>query len=577
MKLKKALSGVLCMAMICLLLPVMPQSGQAATVGSIEPVKIGDTQVKVNFNDDAKKGEQYEVRVNGTVVNKGVLDSAEDIYTQMYFNLGVNGAEYKAKAGDKIEFYVADKNGALALGGSVTVAGNREAKLPTSMTASSQSVAASDDASVKLNFDKDFVAGTNDKISVAPFNSQNEPLEAYEVPIPAGVSGSLTVQLANSAKTAYYIVSFVPGNGQASPVNAIKITVTEGSGGEGEGGDDQQDILDKAVDMIFMYPSTAISLGESVTPTIKLVDAEGKETVYTGSEAIFSYSGDAVAEGTFDSKGRFTVSSNQKLEGSKIQVTCMLHSFSKTVELTVQKSDKSLLLTPGTAGCGASRTVTFQLANGSGDRLYLLWKPTVAQVVMKTIDGTAAKLAGTVTDLSNITSTGEGKLLISSDVPTEIELSIILRDNDGHFYETGISKFKFTEEGADAVKVVLNIDSYDYTVNGVSKRSDTKPVIQNNRTFVPFRLLAETLGGCEVNYDPSTNQVTATDGVTNIVMTVGSKEYTVNGVKKTMDVSPYVNSDYRTMVPLRVMAENFGCTVEPVTAPNGSISVVFER
>ena len=27
MKLKKALSGILCMAMICLLLPVMPQSG----------------------------------------------------------------------------------------------------------------------------------------------------------------------------------------------------------------------------------------------------------------------------------------------------------------------------------------------------------------------------------------------------------------------------------------------------------------------------------------------------------------------------------------------------------------------
>ena len=36
MNLKKALSGMLCMAMICLLLPVMPQSGEAATVGSIE-------------------------------------------------------------------------------------------------------------------------------------------------------------------------------------------------------------------------------------------------------------------------------------------------------------------------------------------------------------------------------------------------------------------------------------------------------------------------------------------------------------------------------------------------------------
>lgn len=573
MKLKKALSGILCMAMICLLLPVMPQSGEAATVGSIEPVKVGDSRIVVNLND-AKEGDNFEVRVNGVKVNSGDLYSEDGAYKQMYFGLGPG---YKAKAGDKIQFLIEDANGAFGPAAEVSVADNREAKLPTSMTAASSTVQASDNASVKLNFDKDFVAGTDDKIRVTPFDSKDTKLEAYEMPIPAGASDSVVVQLTNSAKTAYYVIEFVPGNGEPSPVNSLKITVTEGSGGEGGDSGDQQDILDKAVDMIFVYPSTSVSLGESVTPTIKLVDAEGKQTVYTGSEAIFSYSGEAVSEGTFDSKGRFTVSSNQKLEGSKIQVTCMLHSFSKTVELTVQKSDKSLLLTPGTAGCGASRSVIFQLANGSGDRLYLLWKPTVAQVVMKTVDGTNAKLAGTVTDISNITSTGEGKLLISSDVPAEVEITLILRDNDGHFYETGISKFKFTEEGADAVKVVLNIGSYNYSVNGVYKTTDTKPVIMNNRTFVPFRLLAETLGGCEVKYDQTTKTVTATDGTTNIVMTVGSKEYTVNGVKKTMDVAPFANSDYRTMVPLRVLAESFGCTVEPVKDAQGNISVVFER
>ena len=573
MKLKKALSGILCMAMICLLLPVMPQSGEAATVGSIEPVKVGDSRIVVNLND-AKEGDNFEVRVNGVKVNSGDLYSEDGAYKQMYFGLGPG---YKAKAGDKIQFLIEDANGAFGPAAEVSVADNREAKLPTSMTAASSTVQASDNASVKLNFDKDFVAGTDDKIRVTPFDSKDTKLEAYEMPIPAGASDSVVVQLTNSAKTAYYVIEFVPGNGEPSPVNSLKITVTEGSGGEGGDSGDQQDILDKAVDMIFVYPSTSVSLGESVTPTIKLVDAEGKQTVYTGSEVIFSYSGEAVSEGTCDSKGRFTVSSDQKLEGSKIQVTCMLHSFSKTVELTVQKSDKSLLLTPGSAGCGASRSVTFQLANGSGDRLYLLWKPTVAQVVMKTVDGTNAKLAGTVTDISNITSTGEGKLLISSDVPAEVEITLILRDNDGHFYETGISKFKFTEEGADAVKVVLNIGSYNYSVNGVYKTTDTKPVIMNNRTFVPFRLLAETLGGCEVKYDQTTKTVTATDGTTNIVMTVGSKEYTVNGVKKTMDVAPFANSDYRTMVPLRVLAESFGCTVEPVKDAQGNISVVFER
>ena len=57
MNLKKALSGMLCMAMICLLLPVMPQSGEAATVGSIEKVHDGDSKITVHFTD-AKKGEK---------------------------------------------------------------------------------------------------------------------------------------------------------------------------------------------------------------------------------------------------------------------------------------------------------------------------------------------------------------------------------------------------------------------------------------------------------------------------------------------------------------------------------------
>ena len=96
MKLKKALSGILCMAMICLLLPVMPQSGEAATVGSIEPVKVGDSQIVVNLNG-AKEGDNFEVRVNGVKVNSGDLYSEDGAYKQMYFGLGPG---YKAKAGD---------------------------------------------------------------------------------------------------------------------------------------------------------------------------------------------------------------------------------------------------------------------------------------------------------------------------------------------------------------------------------------------------------------------------------------------------------------------------------------------
>ena len=103
-------------------------------------------------------------------------------------------------------------------------------------------------------------------------------------------------------------------------------------------------------------------------------------------------------------------------------------------------------------------------------------------------------------------------------------------------------------------------------------------MVQDNRTFVPYRLLAEALGG-SVTYDNSTQTITTVDGGTSIIMTIGSTNYTVNGTPATMDVAPFINSDNRTMVPLRFLAEALGCKVTPQYAANGTttIGVLVER
>ena len=46
-----------------------------------------------------------------------------------------------------------------------------------------------------------------------------------------------------------------------------------------------------------------------------------------------------------------------------------------------------------------------------------------------------------------------------------------------------------------------------------------------------------------------------------VEMTIGQTAYTVNGTEKTMDSAPYVNSDDRTMVPLRFLGEAIGAEV----------------
>jgi len=60
-----------------------------------------------------------------------------------------------------------------------------------------------------------------------------------------------------------------------------------------------------------------------------------------------------------------------------------------------------------------------------------------------------------------------------------------------------------------------------------------------------------------------------------IYMTIGKTDYYVDNVKKTMDVAPFIQND-RTFVPLRFMAEALGAKVTPVKYPNGSVAVILQ-
>lgn len=580
MNLRKILPMALGALAICVLLPLAPSVGHAAEVTSIDPPKAGDTKLWVTFTN-GKDGDKYEIYVNGTKVNSGSLSGEISNPNRMYFNLEYvpeGGTAKGVAAGDKIELRM--QNGSEMISREVTVASDADPHPPTEMKVEYDKVAQGDAVFATLVFDKDYVPHADDKVIVMRYDKDDKDLGMYTVDLPDVYDGSVKVQLKDSAETAYYTLTFLSG-GETVNLPSVRVDVTEGgdSGTTDEPDKDQQEILDKAVSMTFSYPSSTVSLGESVTPTIQLTDAAGNTYDYTGS-VIFSYSGDAVAEGTFDANGRFTVGSDQSYIGTKIQVTAMVGSFSRTVELTVQAGDKSLILTPDSGSSGNARAVTFQLADGSGNRLRLVWEPTVAEVVIKPTDSqSTAKMAGTVTNLSSLTTNGSGTMLISSDAVADAQLYIIFRDNSGRFYQTALTNFSFTEgTGENEMSLQLNINSNSYSVNGITYTADTQPVVQDNRTFVPYRLLAEALGG-SVTYDNSTQTITTVDGGTSIIMTIGSTNYTVNGTPATMDVAPFINSDNRTMVPLRFLAEALGCKVTPQYAANGTttIGVLVER
>lgn len=102
-------------------------------------------------------------------------------------------------------------------------------------------------------------------------------------------------------------------------------------------------------------------------------------------------------------------------------------------------------------------------------------------------------------------------------------------------------------------------NSVTVTLDGNSIKSDVAPQIVDGRTMVPLRAIFEALGAT-VAWSESTRTVTAIKDNDVVICTIDSYKMTVNGEQKKLDVAPMI-IDGRTMVPVRFVAEAFGCNV----------------
>lgn len=112
----------------------------------------------------------------------------------------------------------------------------------------------------------------------------------------------------------------------------------------------------------------------------------------------------------------------------------------------------------------------------------------------------------------------------------------------------------FREKSDNSINVNIN-KGYLYF------EEDELPINKDGRVLVPLRAIFEALNAT-VEWDNATKTVIATsdDGkVINLGIDIGT--YTVDGVKKYLDVPATVIND-RTMIPVRAISESLGCTVE---------------
>ena len=151
----------------------------------------------------------------------------------------------------------------------------------------------------------------------------------------------------------------------------------------------------------------------------------------------------------------------------------------------------------------------------------------------------------------------------------------VTRQFDGIRTQLAAIRQRLAGEGTE---IVLYINSSEYLVNGERRTMDTAAVINSDwRTLVPLRFVAEALG-CSVDYtthaDGSTDQVII-KGAAEVVLTINSASYTVDGAARTMDTAAVINSDWRTMVPVRFVAEALGCRLDFASDAGGSTTTVY--
>ncbi|MBQ4517708.1 MAG: C40 family peptidase [Clostridia bacterium] len=99
----------------------------------------------------------------------------------------------------------------------------------------------------------------------------------------------------------------------------------------------------------------------------------------------------------------------------------------------------------------------------------------------------------------------------------------------------------------------------DGQIQEIDPGRGTAPVIQNERTLLPIRMVMETFGAY-VLWNEIENKVTIYAGDTTMEFWINNTRATVDGKIFTMDVAPTIINE-RTFMPLRFIAENMGLNV----------------
>lgn len=115
----------------------------------------------------------------------------------------------------------------------------------------------------------------------------------------------------------------------------------------------------------------------------------------------------------------------------------------------------------------------------------------------------------------------------------------------------------FTTDGLE--ERILPQTDIRITLDGRPLLPDVPPAWKNGRIMLPFRTLLENLGA-NVTWDPVRANVTAVLGKHRLVLKIGNDRAVVDGREERLDAAPFIEGE-RTLVPVRFVAESLGLSV----------------
>ncbi|MFB5266746.1 copper amine oxidase N-terminal domain-containing protein [Paenibacillus enshidis] len=179
-------------------------------------------------------------------------------------------------------------------------------------------------------------------------------------------------------------------------------------------------------------------------------------------------------------------------------------------------------------------------------------------------DSTAAStitVSGVTIDLDRTVPEGDITLDVRGSAVSETEVYTKWEDNDAAA-KVAIATVSTPAPNDQNLKTVFTINSTSYTVNGESRTADVAPYVENSRTFLPVRYVADALGvgPKDILFDKATSTVTLIKGDRVAQIKLNTNKLTINGTVITMDVKA-VTKNNRTMLPMTFVAQALGATV----------------